>query len=457
MVRTLHVNLFEMACVSHIVHGMWRAPENARHRVGELTFWLDLARRAEAAGVEAIFLADVIGVYDRFQGTAPALRTGMQIPNLDPLSIVPAMAAVTTHLHFAVTASTSYEPPFAFARRMSTLDLLTGGRIGWNVVTSYLPNAARNFGLSEEIDHDVRYDKAAEYLEVLYKLWEGSWSEWAWQNDAARNVVTEPEGVRRIEHDGEHFRVEGPHLVQPTPQRTPVLFQATGSERGLKTASLHAEAIFIGGRNAAETRANIRRTRQAAEQQGRKGEDLLFYVMAGLIVGRTEAEAQEKLERYRQFYDVEAAHVHAQAEIDLRECDPDITLGEALVQKNASFGNMGRRFGAEQRVGDALTQIAHFDEGRYFAVGTPEQIADAIEVWLDDDGIDGINLRQYHSFETLDDFAQLIAPELRKRGRLKPNPSAPETFRARLSGQDRVNARHPAHSYKFSPMETRFS
>lgn len=451
--KTLHVNLFEMACVSHIVHGMWREECNNRHRFGEMAYWLDTARRAEAAGMDAIFLADVIGIYDRFGGLDASLRLGLQIPNLDPLSLIPAMAAVTETLGFAATFSTTYEPPFSFARRMSTLDLLTNGRVGWNVVTSYLPNAARNFGLDGELEHDSRYDRADEYLDVLYKLWEGSWQEDAVIQDRASDRYADPSRVRHINHEGPHFRVEGPHLVQPTPQRTPVLFQATGSARGLKTAARHAEAIFIGGRTQEEVRAHIARTRAEAAAQGRDPAALKFYVMAGLIAGRTEAEAQAKLARYRQYYSIEGALVHAQAEIDLRQFDPSITIGQALAQSGRSLGNMGRRFGTELTVGAALEQIASFDEGRFFAVGTPEQIVDALEIWLDEDGIDGINLRQYHSFETLDDYAALIAPELRRRGRLPAPAQTGETLRHRLTGRDRLPDSHPAAAHRggFAP------
>ncbi|MEE8664678.1 MAG: NtaA/DmoA family FMN-dependent monooxygenase [Acetobacter sp.] len=443
--KQLKVNLFEMACVSHIVHGMWTAPDNNRHRFGEMAFWLEQARLAEDAGFDAIFLADVIGVYDRFNGLDPALRLGVQIPNLDPLSLIPAMAAVTTRLGFAATFSTTYEPPFAFARRMSTLDLLTEGRVGWNIVTSYLPNAARNFGLADEIEHDERYERAEEYLEVLYKLWEQSWDEDALAIDRENAVFTHPDRVHYINHKGRHHQVEGPHLVQPTRQRTPVLFQATGSTRGLKFAARHAEAVFIGGRTREEIRQNIAQTREQASLNGRNPNDLKFYVMAGLIAGKTEVEAQEKLSRYRERYSVEAAHVHAQAEIDLRNFDRSLTIGEALEKSGRPFGNMGRRFGPDQTIGSALDQIASFEQGRFFIAGTPSQIADAVEDWLDEDGIDGINLRQYHTFETARDFGELIAPELRKRGRLPERNSPPETFRHRLFGFDRLPTSHPAH------------
>jgi len=166
--KQLHVNLFEMNCVSHIVHGLWVHPENNRHRFNDLDYWTELAQLLEYGTFDGVFLADVIGTYDTFRdGPETALREGMQIPSNDPLLVIPAMAAVTKNLGFGATFSTTYEPPFAFARRMSTLDHLTKGRVGWNIVTSYLPNAARNFGHDTEVVHDHRYEIADEYLDVL--------------------------------------------------------------------------------------------------------------------------------------------------------------------------------------------------------------------------------------------------------------------------------------------------
>ena len=437
--RQLHVNLFEMACVSHIVHGMWRAPGNNRHRFGEMSYWLEVAKLAEEGLFDAVFLADVVGTYDRFgDGTAAALREGLQIPNLDPLMVVPAMAAVTENLGFGVTFSTTYEPPFAFARRMATLDLLTGGRVGWNIVTSYLRSAARNFGLDDEIPHTQRYAIADEYLDVLYKLWEGSWDDDAVVNDARAGLYANPDAVRPINHAGRHFRVAGPHLVSPGQQRTPVLFQATGSPDGLEFAARHAEVVFIGGQTTEAVRANIARTRERARAHGRNGDDIRFIVMAGIIADTTQSLAEKKLETYRRYYSVEGALVHAQAEIDLRRYPADARIGDILKREGVPFGNMGRRFHPEQTVGSALRQIASFDEGRFFAVGTPDRIADEIERWLDIDGIDGSNLRQYHTFETARDFINLVVPELQRRGRYRTAYTPGETLRERLFGAGRA-------------------
>ena len=222
-----------MNCAGHISHGLWVHPDNNRHRFNDLEFWTELAKLLEYGAFDAVFLADVIGAYDGFLGgPETALREAVQIPNNDPLLVIPAMAAVTRGLGFAATFSVTYEPPFAFARRMSTLDHLTRGRVAWNVVTSYLPNAARNFGLADEIDHDHRYEIADEYMDVCYKLWEGSWDDDAVIQDREHRVYTDPAKVRHINHEGTYYRVAGPHLSQPSPQRTPVIYQAGSSDAG---------------------------------------------------------------------------------------------------------------------------------------------------------------------------------------------------------------------------------
>ena len=447
--KQLHVNVFEMACVGHIVHGLWAADGNNRHRYAMPAFWTELAAIAEAGTLDAIFLADVIGAYDRFGGGVDAaLRGAVQIPNLDPLLLVPLMAATTTGIGFGVTFSTTYEPPFAFARRMSTLDHLTGGRIGWNVVTSYLPNAARNFGLDDELPHAARYARAAEYLDVLYALWEGSWDDDAVVRDRARGVYSQPDRVRPIDHAGAHFRVAGPHLVEPSPQRVPVLFQASASDTGLDLAARHAELVFIGGQTEDAVRRNIARTRDAARVHGRDPRGLKFIVMAGIVVARTEADARRKLDGYRRRYSIEGSLVHAQAEIDLRACAPDETIADALARTGRTFGNMGRRFRPDQTAASALAQIGRFDEDRFFACGTPAQVVDAIESWLDRDGIDGINLRQYHSFETIVVFVEVVVPELLRRGRFRTAYEPVETLRERFFGRGRARLPddHPANA-----------
>ena len=159
--------------------------------------------------------------------------------------VVPVIAAVTKHIGFGVTSNPTYEPPYLFARRASTLDHLTGGRFGWNIVTGYLDSAARGMGLAAQPDHDGRYDVADEYMDVVYKLWEGSWEDDAVVRDRSSGIFTRPEKVHRILHEGAHYRVDAVHLSEPSPQRTPLLFQAGASTKGRDFAARHAECVFL--------------------------------------------------------------------------------------------------------------------------------------------------------------------------------------------------------------------
>jgi FMN-dependent oxidoreductase (nitrilotriacetate monooxygenase family) len=449
--KQLIVNLFEMNTVSHITHGLWTLPENNRQRFNDIEYWTQLAQILEDGGVDGIFLADVVGAYDTFRGNADtAIREGLQIPSNDPLLVIPAMAAVTKGLGFGVTFSTTYEPPFAFARRMSTLDHLTKGRVGWNVVTSYLPNAARNFGLEGEMPKERRYELADEFLDVVYKLWEGSWDDDAVIRDAVNGVYTDPAKVRAIDHIGEHFRVAGPHLSEPSPQRTPVIYQATGSPEGIEFAGRHAEIVFTGGKTAADFRANAEGMRDAAERHGRGRDDVRFVIQAGVVVGRTEEEAADKLRLYRERTSVEGMLAHAGVPWDIPSYPKDTLMSQVAEAEGAVGHPFFRGFAEGTTVGEALVKIRDGRSERFFVAGTPKVVADEIERWLDEDGIDGINLRQYHSYDTVRDFVELVVPELRRRGRIRDGYVPGETLRERLfgAGRSRLPETHTAARYR---------
>ncbi|KAA8734874.1 LLM class flavin-dependent oxidoreductase [Acinetobacter qingfengensis] len=443
MPKQLHVNLFEMNCVSHIIHGLWVHPDNNRHRFNDIEYWIELAKLLEAGTFDGVFIADVIGTYDQFrQGPETAIREGMQIPSNDPLLIIPAMASVTKNLGFGVTFSTSYEPPFAFARRMSTLDHLTKGRVAWNIVTSYLPNAARNFGLDDEIPHDQRYQLADEYLDVLYKLWEGSWDDDAVQVDRKNRIYADPAKVRYINHVSNNYKVAGPHLCEPSRQRTPLLFQATGSSAGIEFAGRHAEAIFTGGSSAEEVQRNINGIREKAKAHGRDPAGIKFFVGASVIVAPTNEEVEEKLKTFHELHSVDAALVHLQSSVDLTLYPRETKLKEIIPENDQSWGL--RWADSEETVGGLLDKF-RFRQDRFFVAGTPTHVADTIEKWLDEDGIDGINLIQYLSYGTAKDFIELVVPELRRRGRFREKYADGETLRERFFGQG--HARLPDDHY----------
>jgi len=451
MPKQLHVNLFEMNCVSHIVHGLWVHPDNNRHRFNDLDYWTELAQLLEYGTFDAVFLADVVGAYDKFRGGAEtAIREAVQIPSNDPLLVIPAMAATTRGLGFGATFSTTYEPPFTFARRASTLDHLTKGRFGWNIVTSYLPNAAQNFGHDDEVAHDHRYEIADEYLNVLYKLWEGSWDDDAVVVDRVNRTYADPSKVRYINHVGEHFRVKGPHLCEPSRQRTPVLFQATGSPAGKTFAGRHAEVVFTGGMTQADVRKNIAEMRAEAAAQGRDPADIKFIVQAGVIVGKDSDVVSAKLDSYRNLLSIEGRLVHSQSAVDYLAYPPETKLSDIPGADPSRWARLAEAAPPDATVGSVLAQLKTFGEDRFFVAGTPELVADTIERWLDEDGIDGFNLRQYLSFETARDFIELVVPELRRRGRFRERYEPGETLRERLfgAGRARLPSEHIAARYR---------
>ena len=455
MSKQIGFNLFEMNTVGHISHGLWVHPANTRHRFNDLDFWIEEAKLLEAGLFDAVFLADVIGAYDGYRGgPETALREGVQIPSNDPLLVIPAMAAVTKHLAFAATFSTTYEPPFAFARRASTLDHLTKGRFGWNIVTSYLPNAARNFGLADEVGHDDRYEIADEYLQVLYKLWEGSWDDDAVVQDREHRVYTDPSKVRYIDHVGPHYRVRGPHLSEPSIQRTPVLFQAGSSDRGREFAGKHAEGVFVGGRDLQVYRENVADIRRRAEAWGRQGSDIKTYASAVIVLGRDEDDAEAKAAEFRRLSSAEGYLAHAGGGgIDLAAYPREAKVMDILRAENKAGRDntqSGRRhYDEETTVGRALDAVTAFDRGPFYAAGSATKVADAIEGWVRDTDLDGFNLRQFLTPGTAEDFVEYLVPELQRRG-LYRTEYAESTFRERLygPGNRRLFDRHPGARYR---------
>jgi alkanesulfonate monooxygenase len=247
MPREILLNAFSMNTVGHVSPGLWTHPRDRSTEYHRLATWTGLAELLERGMFDGLFLADVLGVYDVHRGGPDgALRHAVQLPINDPLLLVSAMAHVTRHLGFGVTANLSWDTPYQLARRFSTLDHLTEGRIGWNIVTGYLASAARAMG-AEMAAHDERYDLAEEFMALAYRFWEGSWEEGAAIRDRASGVFADPARVHTIRHAGPHFHAEGIHLCEPSPQRTPLLYQAGTSRAGRAFAGRHAECVFVSG------------------------------------------------------------------------------------------------------------------------------------------------------------------------------------------------------------------
>ncbi|WP_067935611.1 LLM class flavin-dependent oxidoreductase [Alicyclobacillus kakegawensis] len=433
----IYLNAFVMNCVSHQSPGLWTHPSDQGYRYTDIDFWAELAQTLERGRFDAVFLADVLGVYDVYQGSRDAaVRHAAQVPLNDPMLIVPVMAQVTTRLGFGVTASVSYEPPYLFARRMSTLDHLTKGRVGWNIVTSYLDSAARNLGLQRQMDHDARYDIAEEYLEVCYKLWEGSWEDDAVVRDRRRGVYAEPDKVHAIGHHGTYFTVPGIHLCEPSPQRTPVLYQAGVSRRGRAFAARHAECVFIIAPTLAMAKTYVQSIRAEAEKIGRDPSQIRVFSMFTPIVGRTQAEAEEKYLDYIQHasYEGALALYGGWSGLDLSKYGPSEPLQYVRSDAIHSAVEVFTKMDPDRQW--TVEEIARFigigGRGPVF-VGTADRIADEMKAWVDEAGVDGFNVAYAVIPGTFVDFVDMVVPTLQRRG-LVWNDYAFDTLRGNLYG-----------------------
>lgn len=447
--KQIHVNAFNMNCVGHIHHGLWTHPRDRSTEYHTLKYWTDIARTLERGLFDGLFIADVVGYYDVYQGNVDlTLREAVQLPVNNPWLLVSAMAAVTEHIGFGVTATVGALNPYTFARDVSTLDQLSNGRIGWNIVTGYVDSGARGLGQDGLAQHDVRYDRAEDFLTLAYKLWEGSWEDGAVIADRARRIHALPEKVHAIQHEGPFYRANAIHMSAPSPQRTPVLFQAGTSARGRSFAGQHAEGIFIGAATPAAARETSRRLRQAAADAGRDPAALKIYAGVAVVAGRTEAEAREKYADYLSHASAEGglAHFSASTGIDFSRYDLDepIQYGKSNAIQSAAQaaqqqGWTTRRQLLEQfRLGSRYNTI----------VGDAAQVADELERWIDEGEIDGFNLTRIVVPETWEDFANIVVPELQNRGRYR-TAYEPGSFRQKLFGQgDRLPESHPAARWR---------
>lgn len=446
--KQILLNAFNMNCVGHINHGLWTHPRDTSTQYKTLEYWTDLARLLERGLFDGLFIADIVGVYDVYQNSVEVpLKESIQLPVNDPLLLVSAMAAATRHLGFGLTANLTYEPPYLFARRMSTLDHLSRGRVGWNIVTGYLDSAAKAMGLAEQPEHDRRYDQADEYLQVLYKLWEGSWENDAVVNDPQQRIYARPDKVHKVRHQGEFYQVEGYHLCEPSPQRTPVLFQAGSSERGLVFAGEHAECVFISGQSKAATRAQVDKVRASAVAAGRDADAIKVFMGISVIVAETEQPAREKHAEYLLYASAEAgvAHFSSSTGIDFAEYGLDEPIqyvnGNAIQSATKALQNNDwtRRKLLDQ----------HALGGRYITlVGSPVQVADELEAWIAETGLDGFNLTRTVTPESYVDFIDLVIPELQRRGSYKTEYAGGSLREKLFQGEAHLPDEHVGARYR---------
>ena len=439
--RALQLNAFAMNCVGHQSPGLWTHPADRSTDYTSLAHWTALARLLERGLFDGIFLADVLGPSDVHGGSAAAaIRAGIQIPANDPLLLIPAMAAVTAHLGFGVTVSASYEPPFLLARRFATLDHLTGGRIAWNIVTSYLDSAARAAGHARQMAHDDRYRAADDVMALAYKLWEGSWEEGAVVADRARGLYADPARVHAVRHGD----VDTVALWEPSPQRTPVLYQAGSSPAGIAFAARHAECVFVSGPSAAVLAPRVATLRAAVAAAGR---EVRVFALVTAIVAPTDAQAHALLASYRDHVSLEGALalLGGWTGLDFAGLAPDTELRHvendagrtALV--NFTRADPNRRW----TVREVAEHVAIGGAGPVIA-GSAATVAGALLDFAARTGVDGFNLSYAIMPGDFERVVDLLVPELQSRGAYKTAYRS-GTLREKLFGAGRlVELPHPA-------------
>ncbi|WP_138996212.1 LLM class flavin-dependent oxidoreductase [Rhodococcus zopfii] len=444
-VKRLIFNGTTMSTASHIAFGLWRHPEDQHRGYLDVDHWVRVGQILERGRFDALFLADALGQLDVYGGdTDASLRWAAQSPVDDPLLVISAIGAATRHLGFGVTVSTTYEHPYLLARKFTTLDHLTRGRIGWNVVTSQLDSAARNLGLDKQIPHDERYDIAEEFIEVAVGLWERTWDDDAVVADAERGVFTDPSRVRGLRHRGKYFTVVDAALSEPSIQRTPVLFQAGSSPRGRDLAARTAEVVFLSASSPEEARVHVQDVRTRAHRDhGRDPSSIKFVVSFSVIPAETDASAEAKRADYARFHSVEGtlAHFSAITGVDWSGHDLDTPL--KYIETDSGRGFLANAATANL----TLRQIAGGRRGLGYGagvVGSPQTVADEMQRWADVGDIDGFNLGEVVRPTSWEDFVDLVTPELQERG-LAQTEYQGTTLREQVhgAGTTRLPADHP--------------
>ncbi|MFK0006348.1 LLM class flavin-dependent oxidoreductase [Paenarthrobacter sp. NPDC090520] len=455
MAKQMKVFAFDFNGPAHLSAGLWRHPNDGGAQYTDINRWVEYAQLLEKAGFDGMFFADNNGYHDKYRGNVDgALRDAAQIPANDPAYLIPAMAAGTKHLGFGITSSTAYDHPYALARKFSTLDHVTRGRIGWNVVTSYSDSAARNLGTGTQTAHDDRYEIAEEFIDVALKLWEGSWDDDAVVRDKEARTYVDPARVHEIGHEGKHFTVPGIFLCEPSPQRTPVIFQAGGSPRGVALAAQTAEAVFMNSATKAGLKKQIDALRAKAVEFGRDPSHIAVLQMVTVISAPTDEEAHAKYQDYLQYvdYDGAMARYSGWTGMDMAQFNPDQPFEDVETNAGQTMVNFFTKIDPQKRW--TPRDIADYNGiggTSPVIVGGPETVAAELQSWIDETGADGFNISHAVKFHDIEDFVRYVVPELQARGLMRTSYDG-DTLRETLfgAGQSKLASDHPGAAYHHS-------
>ncbi|OME93477.1 LLM class flavin-dependent oxidoreductase [Paenibacillus sp. FSL K6-1122] len=389
----------------------WRHPDIPINASFSLEFYKKQVRIAEKGKFDLLFIAD--GLFINEKSNPHFLN------RFEPLTLLSALAGVTSHIGLVATLSTSYSEPFTVARQFASLDQLSGGRAGWNVVTSPLEGSALNFGKGEHPNHALRYEIAEEHLNVVKGLWD-SWEDDAFVGDKEQGVFFDPAKLHTLNHKGAHFSVQGPLNVGRSKQGHPVIFQAGSSESGKDLAARSADAVYTGHETLEEAKEFYYDVKARAVAYGRKAEDILIFPGIGPIVGRTEEEAEQKYQEIAELVSIDQALNYLGRYFDHYDFsqhaldEPFPEIGEIGSNSFRSTTDKIKQKAREQ--GLTLRQVALLaSTPRTSFIGTPDQIADQIQEWFEGEAADGFNVRTVVP-NGLEDFVELVVPVLQERG-----------------------------------------
>jgi len=413
--RQLHLNLFIQSRGHH--EAAWNHPDASPMGLMDVGYYQGIAQRAEEGLFDSIFFADILAATD------DAALTGKVW--LEPITLLAAIAAVTERIGLIATASTTYSLPFNLARQFSSIDHISNGRAGWNIVTTWMKDAARNFGDTRDISLDDRYVFAEEFVEIIKGLWD-SWADDAVIDDRANGIYARPERIRAIDHDGPHYSVAGPLNLPRSPQGRPVLVQAGSSDTGRNFAARHAEAIFTAHLEKATAQEFYADIKARLVKVGRKPDQVLVLPGVNPMIASTETEARRLVRELNESADPEAGRRtlssrfggHDFSHLSLDEVlKPDDFPHPDTVEASRSRAVMVVGLVARERVTlrQLLAKLAGA-RGHFTFAGTPEQVADLIEDWFRDGAADGFNVMPPIFPGMLDAFIDEVVPILQARG-----------------------------------------
>jgi FMN-dependent oxidoreductase (nitrilotriacetate monooxygenase family) len=428
MLRQLHLNLFIHGRGHH--EAAWRHPAASSLPLTDARYYIDLAQKAEAGCFDSVFLADTLGVGD---DVTHAPRTW-----LEPITALAAIADGTSHIGLIATCSTTYTEPFNLARQFASLDHITRGRIGWNIVTTWLASASGNYGGGGPLSHAERYDRAEEYMEVVKALWD-SWSDDTVIDDRVSGEYAHPGAIRPINHNGRYYQVTGPLNLPRCPQGRPVFVQAGSSETGRRFAARHAEAVFTAQMEKATARVFYADLKRLGVEEGRDPAHVLILPGLSPVIGSTEAEAQQIARELNELSDPEVGrkrlsgrfggHDFSHLPLDKPlspEDFPDPSTVEAARSRTEVIIGLVRR---EKPTLRQLLAYMAGARGHFVTIGTPEQIADLMADWFHNGAADGFNLMPPVLPRMLEVFTAELVPLLQRRGLFR-REYAGETLRA---------------------------